>query len=607
MKKPLSLPLSLILIFTLLFALLSTACTPTAPTAPKAETHLYPASQQIDGETLWGYIDDTGKFAVPPQWEFAEPFNEGGVATITQKGLMGLINGKGEVILPPKYGSIAPYSEGLSVATVDYSEYDVLNTAGEVVYTRTGISGYYKEGLIGVQNPEGLFGYADKTGKDIIAPQFIEAGEFQQGKALVKTPEGLYRIIDPQGATLQEFPYESMWSVGEGLYSHGISNSEGTLKYGYVDSKNAVILEADLDEVGEFHQGLAVAGQWGGEGPLRGLVNTQGEFVVQMEYGALMYLGENLYAAVRKTTLDNYQATAFLKAAVIDAAGKPLTPEKYYNLAWFQEGILSASDGTNTFLMDSTGAPAASGFSVPGVGILSKQGPVIRADIDNQIRYYTPDGKELWQQERISVYPQATVKIESKRFGRYTFVEYPVLSNLKNPQAESKINAAITALLVDPYADLSVDPDYPTDTNLGFSERIIGGLLEIQSDGYQYPLGAAHGTGWSDTFYFDLATGDRYLLQDLFYPDSGSDVTLAQAIKELIPQGDMADIIDPETIEPVTGDHAFRLQEGGLEIYYQVYELAAYAVGQPSFTIPWSKLDHIIDKEGPFWKAYRTQ
>ncbi len=597
-----------ILSFILLLALVLTAgCTPQPDKETTAEIKLYPASQPVNGETLWGYIDDTGKFAVPPAWQFAEPFNTSGVAIVTRKDLMGLINAQGEVVLEPKYASLAPYSEGLAVATVDYKEYDVLDPAGKVLFTRTGITGYYKEGLVGVQNPDGLFGYADATGKDVIAPQYTEAGEFVQGKALVKTPDGAYRLIDPKGAVLKAFDYESMWSAGEGLYVHGIPNEEGFLRYGYVDATGAVILEAAMDDVGEFHKGLAVAGQWGGDGPLRGLVNTQGEFVVPMAYGALLYLGEDLYAAVTQSFLDSDQAASFQKAALMDGSGKLLTSEKFYNLSWFDAGTLSASDGTDTFLIDRSGALAAPGFRVPGVGVLTKQGSLIRAAVDNDIRYYTTDGKLLWQQERIAVYPKVTVKTQAKRFDRFTLVEYPVVSGLGNPAAAEKINGALTDQFLKPYASQMPDAENPTDTSVSFKERILGNLLEIQSDGYQYPLGAAHGSSWTDTTYFDLDTGDRYLLQDLFYPDHGFDVRLSQSIKELIPQGDLADVADPEMVEPVSGDHPFRLQEGGLEIYYQVYELAPYAAGQPSFTIPWIKLEDILDKDGPFWQAYKAQ
>lgn len=595
--------LSLIIILALLAA---TGCTAPLPDkAVKPAINLYPASQQANSQTLWGYIDETGKFIIPPTWELAESFTPEGVAIVTQKDLVGLINTKGEVITPIKYASIMAFSEGMAVATVDYHEYDVIDTAGQVLYSRTGINGYYKEGLIGVQNPDGLFGYADKTGKDIIAPQYTEAGEFVLGKALVKTTEGAYLLIDPKGTTLKEFSYESMWSVGEGIYAHGIPNEEGTLRYGYVDAANNVILEADLDEVGEFHNGLAVAGRWGGEGPERGLVNKQGEFVVPMEYGGIVYLGEDLYGVVKKSMMDSYQGALYQKAAIMDSTGKLLTGEQFYNLSWFDKGLLSASDGVNTFLIDRTGALVVPRVTAVGVGMLTKQGSLIRADADNVTRYFTAEGKEIWHQERTRVYPAVTVKTQSKRFDRYTYIEYPVISGLKNPPAADKINQTLETVMLKPYTGITADPEYPTDTSMVFTERILGNLLEIQAEGYQYPLGAAHGTGWIDTYYFDLATGDRYLLHELFYPDSGYDVTLSQIIKELIPQGDMAEIVAPESIEPIPGDHAFRLQEGGLEIYYQVYELAAYAAGQPSFTIPWSRLDELIDKEGALWKAYK--
>lgn len=591
----------------ILIMLLTAACAAEPSKIKKAEPVLYPASSLVEGEMKWGYVDQSGKFIVAPEWDYVEPFSEEGVAIVTRDGKAGLLGTGGAVILEPKYEGILGYYEGLAVAVIDGQEYDVLDTAGKVLFTRTGIVGYYKEGRVNVQNPEGLYGYADTMGKDVIVPQFIEAGAFENGKALVKTTKGNYLLIDSTGKTLQTYAYETMWSAGEDMYVYGIANAEGALRYGYVNAQNTVVLEAEMDEVGEFHDGRAVVGQMGGDGPLNGIVNKKGERIVPMVYGGLEYLGDDLYGVIKKTSFQSYQATAFQKAAIMNSAGKILTEEKYYNLKMFDDGVLSASDGLDTFLMDPNGKSAISGITVKGVGTLYKQGDVIRADVDNRISYYTPEGKIFWEQERIRSYKSVTVKTESKRFDRFTFIEYPVIGNLQNKSAEEKINNALHALMVKPYENLAVDPEAPSDMSLAFSERVMGSLLEVQSEGYAYTMGAAHGMSWTDIWYFDLQTGDRYLLMDLFYPDNGADVILSQEIKRLIPQGELAEVVDPEAIEPISGDHSFRLQEGGLEIIYQAYEIAPYAAGQPSFTVPWGKLEDIVDKEGPFWKAYKVQ
>lgn len=44
--------------------------------------------------------------------------------------------------------------------------------------------------------------------------------------------------------------------------------------------------------------------------------------------------------------------------------------------------------------------------------------------------------------------------------------------------------------------------------------------------------------------------------------------------------------------------------EDKLAIYFEPYEIAAYAAGFPTFYIPYDEMIDIIDTEGEFWKSF---
>ncbi|MGE5676419.1 MAG: RsiV family protein, partial [Mycobacterium leprae] len=57
--------------------------------------------------------------------------------------------------------------------------------------------------------------------------------------------------------------------------------------------------------------------------------------------------------------------------------------------------------------------------------------------------------------------------------------------------------------------------------------------------------------------------------------------------------------------EPPIGEAShFMVQADGLQLYYNPYEIASYADGLPSFTIPYNQIADLIDADGAFWKAF---
>jgi hypothetical protein len=142
------------------------------------------------------------------------------------------------------------------------------------------------------------------------------------------------------------------------------------------------------------------------------------------------------------------------------------------------------------------------------------------------------------------------------------------------------------------------------DTQVSWTAEQVGQVLVVHRTGSQYPLGAAHGMPMSVYSHFDLTTGQRYGLADLFKAGS-------PYLERL--QGMVAAQIAARGKDHFNHDHPavtlaqpFAARADGLMIYYYPYEIAAYAAGFPEFMLPYREIQDLIDTEGAFWKALQV-
>ncbi len=84
-----------------------------------------------------------------------------------------------------------------------------------------------------------------------------------------------------------------------------------------------------------------------------------------------------------------------------------------------------------------------------------------------------------------------------------------------------------------------------------------------------------------------MKTGKNYDLSEIFKSDFDYKTLLNNEIREQIKASEYADSI---TLETISEDTAFYFTKDALNIVFQSYEIAPYALGQPTYTIPLEKL-----------------
>ncbi len=190
----------------------------------------------MESKSRWGYLDNTGKLVIPAQFEAAGSFSEG-LAVVQQGGKLGFIDRAGKFVVPPQFESMGTFppsfSEGLLPVQVDAQ---ARVEQGRVVMG-------------------GSWGYADKTGKLVIPPQFQSAYAFSEGLApvLVSGRRDLNMI---QGG-----------------------------KWGYINRAGQFVISPQFDGASSFAEGRAVVHK---AVLLRGVrcgyIDKSGKFVVRPQF-----------------------------------------------------------------------------------------------------------------------------------------------------------------------------------------------------------------------------------------------------------------------------------------------------------------------------------
>ncbi|OFW62341.1 MAG: hypothetical protein A2Y74_09355 [Actinobacteria bacterium RBG_13_63_9] len=177
--------------------------------------------------------------------------------------------------------------------------------------------------------PEGDWGYIDKTGTRVIPPRYAFAWRFSEGYARVRTDDKA-GYIDPSGAWILRL--EDYLAVDE--FSDGVAPVYGydANKYGFVDKNGKVVLEPRFDEAWGFTEGLAAVmlTREDPEGGLYGYIDKGGKWYIQPQFVNARPFSEGLAAVQRE--VDG-------KWGYIDKGGSEVLGLQWDGAWEFREGV----------------------------------------------------------------------------------------------------------------------------------------------------------------------------------------------------------------------------------------------------------------------------
>lgn len=265
----------------------------------------------------FGYLDSTGRVAIPARYEVAKDFHDG-MAYVSEGGKWGYIDKKGAVVIPIEYDYIYGYvwEYGEEYAVVEQHgkrgyisrtgelkvnpEYDeipcgirrfskedfapiikegkmgLINRYCEVVIPcRYSEVARYSENLCAVQS-SGRWGFVDAQGKEVIPMRYLEVHPFHEDLATVCFTNGRWGVINNLGQTTCSAYFDAVSN-----YSNGMCRVERNSKVGYINREGILIVPYRYRYAEDFHHGVALVSY---NGELWGVINKRGYQIVPCRY-----------------------------------------------------------------------------------------------------------------------------------------------------------------------------------------------------------------------------------------------------------------------------------------------------------------------------------
>lgn len=200
-------------------------------------------SMTKEGIIVWnddkkqGFVNNEGKLVLPCIYDDISLGYCDDLLCVQKDNDFGYYNTTGKEIVPCKYGmGLASYN-GIAKVFDEWAGDDgaYIDSAGNILFSFVQVDkrdtyGNFCEDLAVVSH-DGLFGYVDKTGKEVIPLSYESAHWFSEGMAVVKK-DGLYGYIDKNGNEVIPFIYEEANDFSDGL---ALVKKDGVC--GYIDKK----------------------------------------------------------------------------------------------------------------------------------------------------------------------------------------------------------------------------------------------------------------------------------------------------------------------------------------------------------------------------------
>ena len=284
-----------------------------------------------------GFIDSTGRIAVPAVYNLYMPFKNGAAMLMNPKRKYGMVDAEGRTVLPFGYdyfnftsserffiiygnghAGLVDSRGNVRIATDRYNMFyqpapafiekcvfkerdtnPYLITAG---YSRA----FQLDKYIGVLK-DSLWGYADTTGREVIAPTYKSISLFRFGMACVSRGTGKM-MIDSAGNILFRTAYDTLVPLSVSVVAYAEHGKTGALS-----ASGDVILPAAYDAVSLSDNNTLLLRTAKG----RGIASLSGNIIIDTKYNGI--------DAVPHGYVVYYFENGFQRFMLLDSAGKQVS------------------------------------------------------------------------------------------------------------------------------------------------------------------------------------------------------------------------------------------------------------------------------------------
>lgn len=252
---------------------------------------------------LWGYIDEGGEYIVKPEYTEAYRFEESRALVCTSDGKWGYIDNSGNYAVEPEYSDAYKFTDGLAAVCDENGLWGYIDDSGEYfIEPQFGFTYGFYENYAAVQDKDSeLWGFIDNDGNYIIKPQFADCDYFSEGYVSVLDVEsGLWGYIDKTGGYVIEPQFKHAYPFVEGI---AVVCEAGTESWYYVDKEGTYITENDFSAASSFSEGKAAACDGNG---LWGYVDETGDWIIEPQFEKANAFSDGIAMVYNKNGVCDY-------------------------------------------------------------------------------------------------------------------------------------------------------------------------------------------------------------------------------------------------------------------------------------------------------------
>jgi hypothetical protein len=272
---------------------------------------------------MWGYLDETGKEMLKPEFTEANFFSEG-LAVISKNDRYGYISKTGKEIIPVVYEEAEPFHHNYAVAKKN-GKFGLINRSNQSVvpFLFDDLSEPSEGVCVAVQNDKS--GYVSTSGKKITEFVFDIANDFKDGYAIVITDD-LSGLLNQDGTFAIDQKYESLHFINDILLKAKLNG-----KWGIVNVSGETILPFEYDAIGEMHENRILLAK----NKKLGFADASGKTVIPLSFP----YSENMLttAKFREGHAVLFQKT---KTILIDTSGTKIPFPSFEDIGIFSEGFI---------------------------------------------------------------------------------------------------------------------------------------------------------------------------------------------------------------------------------------------------------------------------
>lgn len=119
-------------------------------------------------------------------------------------------------------------------------------------------------------------------------------------------------------------------------------------------------------------------------------------------------------------------------------------------------------------------------------------------------------------------------------------------------------------------------------------------IISIAITKYKF-IGGAHGMTYLDAYNYNLLTGDRLKLEDMFKTGVDYDKIVNNFITEQINNNPDLYFKGDQGFKGISENQPFYIDDDGIVIYFGLYEIAPYYVGIPKFKLKFDEFNKYLN------------